>query len=50
MNLYSVLIDPNSTAKVPESIVLARTFSPVANGHLAVVHIMNVSPTPLTIH
>ena len=29
---------------------MARTFSPVANGHLAVLHVMNVSPMPLTIH
>ena len=50
MNLTSVLIEPNSTAKVPQHIVLARAFSPVANGHLAVLHVMNVSPTPLTIH
>ena len=50
MDLPSVLIEPHTTAKVPKHVVMARTFSPVSNGHLAVIQVMNVSPTPLTIH
>ena len=45
-----LLIKPHTAAKVPKHVVMARTFSPVSNGHLAVIQVMNISPTPLTIH
>ena len=50
MDLSSVLIEPLSTAKVPQHVLMGRTFSPVHNGNLAVMQVMNISPTPLTIH
>ena len=50
MDLSSVLIEPLSTAKVPQLVLMGRTFSPVHNGNLAVMQVMNISPTPLTIH
>lgn len=37
MDLPSVLIEPHAAAKVPKHVIMARTFSPVSNGHLAVV-------------
>ena len=48
MDLPSVLIEPHTAAKIPKHVVMARTCSPVSNGHLAVIQVMNISPTPLT--
>lgn len=50
MDLSSVLIEPLSTAKVPQHVLMGRTFSPVYTGNLALIQVMNISPTPLTIH
>ena len=50
MHLFSVLIEPQTTAKAPKHILLARTFSPVSNGYLAVIQVMNISPTAVTIY
>ena len=45
-----MLIEPFSTAKVPQHVLMGKTFSPVHNGNLALIQVMNISPTPLTIH
>ena len=50
MDLPSVLIEPHTAAKIPKHVVMARTCSPVCNGHLAVNQVMHISPTPLTIY
>ena len=50
MDLSSVLMEPLSIAKVPQHMLMGRTFSPVHNGNLALIQVMNISPTPLTIH
>ena len=42
MDLSSVFIETLSTAKVPQHVLMGRTFSPV--------YTLNISPTPLTIH
>ena len=50
MDLPSVLIEPHTAAKIPKHVVMARTCSPVCNGHLAVNQVMHISLTPLTIY
>ena len=43
-------MEPLSTDKVLQHVLMGRTFSPVHNGNFAVMQVMNISPTPLTIH
>ena len=46
----SVLIEPHGPDRSPSHISIARTFSSVSNDSLAVIQVMNTSPTPVTIY
>ena len=46
----SVLIEPQDPDRSPSHILIARTFSSVSSDNLAIIQIMNTSPTPVTIY
>ena len=49
MNLSSILIEPLDVEKSPQ-ILVARTFSAVNSDNHAVIQVMNINPTPVTIY
>lgn len=49
-NLSSILIEPMDAEKLPSQILIARTFSTVNSDNRAVVQVMNINPTPVTIY
>ena len=46
----SVLIEPQCPDKSPSNISVARTFSSITSDSLAIIQVMNTSPTPVTIY
>ena len=50
MALSNILIEPLAITNAPNHLLVARTLSPVFNGAQAVVQIMNLSPTTVTIY
>ena len=46
----SVLIEPQDPDRSPSHTLIARTFSSVSSDSLAIIQIMNTSPTPVTIY
>lgn len=50
MGLFNILVEPGTDANIPQHVLVARTFNPVFNGNHAVVQIMNISPTAVTIY
>ena len=50
MGFSSVLIEPQCPDSSPSHISIARTFSSVNNNSLAIIQVMNISPTPVTIY
>ena len=50
MGFSSVLIEPQYPDRLPSHISIARTFSSVNNDSLAIIQVMNISSTPMTIY
>ena len=50
MGLSNILVEPSTAANAPKHILVARTFSPVFRDNHAVVQVINISPTAVTIY
>ena len=50
MGLSNILVEPDATANIPKHVFVARTFSPVFNSTHAIVQVMNINPTAVTLY
>ena len=50
MGLLNILVEPDATANVPKRVFVARTFSPVFNSNHAIIQVMNINPTAVTLY
>ena len=50
LGLSNILVEPAIVANTPKHVLFARTCSPVFNNNHAVVQVMNISPTTVTIY
>ena len=50
MGLSNILGEPDTTANIPKHVFVARTFSPVFNSTHAIVQVMNINSTAVTLY
>ena len=48
--LINILVEPDATANIPKHVFVARAFSPVFNSTHAIVQVMNINPTAVTLY
>ena len=49
-DVNSILIEPTDNTKLPQHLMTARTLSPVLSNRRALLQVMNISPTAVTIY
>ena len=50
MGLSNILVEPDATGNISKHVVVARIFSPVFNSTHAIVQVMNINPTAVTLY
>lgn len=49
-NFSGILIEPSNTVKLPQHVIAARTISSIVCGNRALIEVINISPTAVTIY
>ena len=49
-DVNSILIEPTDNTKLPQHLMVARTRSPILSDRCALLQVMNISPTAITIY
>ena len=50
MGLSNIMVEPGTATNIPKHVLVARSFSPVFNDNHAVIQVMNISRTAVTIY